>query len=330
VIAVHGGAGAIHAGGHAAADQEAWASAIEQAVLAGLVVLESRGSAIEAVAAAVHQMEDDPLFNAGYGSVFTSQGDHQLDAAIMCGKTQRAGAVSAVRHVRNPVRLAQRILERGEFILLTGDGAEEYALECGVELVANKYFSIPRRRAQLERARRAEIVALDHDAAFDTKHGTVGAVALDAEGRLAAATSTGGLTNKAFGRVGDSPLIGCGTYANDLTCAVSCTGKGEEFIRHVVAHDLHCLMAYRGLGLDEACRTVFTDRMGGGAGIGGLVAIDRHGNIACPFNTTGMYRGWARVDGTETVVGLFGDPEPSASESVEGGAVGTSEPEPQT
>ena len=295
VVAVHGGAGTIARSRLTPRRERAARESIGAALEAGGAILDLGGDALDAVDAAVRVMEDDPLFNAGYGSVFTSQGNHELDAAIMCGRTLRAGAVSAVKHVRNPVGLARRILERGEFILLTGDGAEEYALECDVELVPNNHFSIPRRREQLDRAKKAEIVALDHDEPFETEHGTVGAVAVDARGHLAAATSTGGLTNKAFGRVGDTPLIGCGTYANDRTCAVSCTGKGEEFIRHVVGHHVHCLMAYQGQTLEQACASVFDDGVGRIASVGGLVAVDRHGNVALPFNTEGMYRGSLHV-----------------------------------
>ncbi|MEY2480708.1 MAG: L-asparaginase / beta-aspartyl-peptidase [Verrucomicrobiota bacterium] len=273
---------------------------LENALKAGFEVLKNGGASLDAVEAAVRVLEDDPHFNAGKGAVFTDAGTNELDAAIMNGKTLAAGAVANVRHVRNPISLARMVMEKSKHVLMTGDGAEKFAKENGVELVDPKYFFTQERWDALQKLKAAEkgggsgekkFIITDQD-----RHGTVGAVALDQNGDLAAATSTGGTTNKRAGRVGDSPIIGGGTYANNATCAVSCTGDGEYFIRSVVGHDISALMEYRGMKLEEATQTVL-DKVKKLGGEGGLIAVDREGNIALPFNTAGMYRGHVDLSG---------------------------------
>jgi beta-aspartyl-peptidase (threonine type) len=272
---------------------------LKQALDAGLEVLKAKGSSLDAVVAAVLSMEDDPLFNAGKGAVFTSAGTHELDAAIMDGKTLKAGAAGGLRHVKNPIHLARAVMERSRHVLMVGDGAEQFANEIGLEMVDEKYFDTEERRMALQRVQKAmadaqasgtPFVASDQD-----RHGTIGAVALDQEGNLAAATSTGGNTNKRPGRLGDTPIIGAGTYANNRTCAMSATGDGEYFIRLGTGHDLSALMEYCGMPLAQAAQAVI-DKIGDLRGTGGLIAIDKNGNISLPFNTAGMYR--AHVDST--------------------------------
>jgi beta-aspartyl-peptidase (threonine type) len=256
---------------------------------AGYDILQHGGSALDAVTAAVRIMEDDPQFNAGRGAVLNHDGDAELDASIMDGHGPRAGAVAGVRHVRNPVELARLVMEKSPHVLLVADGAEEFALEQGVVLVPRTYFRTAERERELEEARRAESERLD--TARPPGGGTVGAVALDAAGHLAAATSTGGLTNKHRGRVGDSPIIGAGTYAEDGVCAVSGTGEGEFFIRQVVAYDICALVKYRHLAVAEAVREVIHEKLKRTGGEGGVIAVDRDGNIALDFNSVGMFRG---------------------------------------
>ncbi|HEX8424071.1 MAG TPA: isoaspartyl peptidase/L-asparaginase, partial [Pyrinomonadaceae bacterium] len=248
--------------------------------------------------------EDDPLFNAGRGSVFTHDGRHEMDAAIMSGKDLRAGAVAAVGGVKNPIRLARRVMEETPHVLMCGSGAEEFAREVACEFAPPEYFFSEFRYEQLLQARRDEEVRLDHSP--DKKFGTVGAVARDSRGHLAAATSTGGMTNKRYGRVGDTALIGAGTYADDRTCAVSCTGHGEFFIRTVAAYDIACLMKYRGLPLDEACGQVVGQTLREMGGEGGLIAVDHRGNVALPFNSEGMYRAWVTSE-QEAQVSIYRD-----------------------
>ncbi len=305
VIAIHGGAGTLSRA-HISPEQEAaYHDALQQVLLAGQAVLAQGGTAVDAVCEAVRLMEECPLFNAGHGAVFTSEATHELDAALMDGATLAAGAVAGVAHVRNPVMAAREVMRQGQHVLMAGVGAERLAREAGLQMVVPAYFSTAARRAQLHAARASQSGAvLDHDGAAalaqrplaeGRKMGTVGAVALDARGHLAAATSTGGMTNKRPGRVGDSPLIGAGTYADDRTAAVSCTGHGESFIRVAAAHDVCARMAYGCQSLAQATDDVVHGALAAIGGTGGLIAVDRRGNVCLPFNTEGMYRGLARV-----------------------------------
>jgi beta-aspartyl-peptidase (threonine type) len=302
VVAIHGGAGTISP---ASLDEAAaYHDALREVVLAAQALLLGGGKAVDAVCLAVEMLEDCPLFNAGHGAVFTSAETHELDAAVMDGADRRAGAVAGVRHVRHPVRAARELMDDGVHVLLAGQGADAFARERGLEMVDPTYFSTAMRREQLHRARAAGSLDLDHDlpakarlcAPLDetTKFGTVGAVALDVHGRVAAATSTGGMTNKRAGRIGDSPLIGAGTYADDRAAAVSCTGSGEMFIRIAAAYDVCARILYAGQSLVEAADAVVLQALPAIQGRGGLIAVDRAGNLALPFNTEGMYRGHAR------------------------------------
>lgn len=286
-IAIHGGAGTILRSAMTPALQQQYEAALQAALDAGYTLLEQGASSLDAVEAAVKSLEDFPLFNAGKGAVFNHMGKHEMDAAIMNGKTLEAGAVSGISDVKNPVSLARIIMEQSEHVMLSGSGAEQFAKEKGVQMEPEAYFFNQQRYDQWQDALKEDRVQLDHS---DKKFGTVGAVALDQQGNLAAATSTGGMTNKKWGRVGDSPVIGAGTYANNNTCAVSCTGHGELFIRAVVAHDISSLIAYKGLSLQDACDVLVHDKLMKINGEGGLVAIDTTGNIAMPFNSEGMYR----------------------------------------
>lgn len=270
--------------------QQQYEQGLQDALQAGYSVLHGGGTAVDAVQAAVVSLEDFPLFNAGRGSVFNNVGGHEMDASIMDGNSIDAGAVSGIRNVKNPVLLARTIMDKSEHVLLCGQGAEQFAKQQGLQFEDDAYFYVQHRYEQWQQALKEDSISLDHN---DKKFGTVGAVALDASGNLAAATSTGGMTNKKFGRMGDSPIIGAGTYANNNTCAISCTGHGELFIRSVVAYDISCLMEYKGLSLKEACDVVVHDKLVKIQGEGGLVAIDKYGNIELPFNSEGMYRGYA-------------------------------------
>ena len=286
-IAIHGGAGVITRSSLSAEDEAAYRADLARALDAGYEVLQAGGDSLDAVTAAVRILEDSPLFNAGRGAVFNHEGINELDASIMDGRTLKAGAVAGVRHVRNPVDLARRVMERSPHVLLSGAGAEEFALEQGLELVPRKYFFTERRWQQLERARAGDKLGSAALGYF----GTVGAVARDSRGNLAAATSTGGMTNKRWGRVGDSPIIGAGNYADNGSCAVSATGSGEFFIRSVLAHEISALIKYRGLAVEEAARQAVRERLQGIGGDGGVIVVDREGNVAMQFNTEGMFRG---------------------------------------
>jgi beta-aspartyl-peptidase (threonine type) len=300
VIAIHGGAGTISAAALDAAASAAYHDALRTIVLAGQALLLRGASALDAVCLAVEMLEDCPLFNAGHGAVFTHDETHELDAAVMNGADLRAGAIAGVSHIRRPVRAARAVMEDGAHVLLAGTGAEAFARAQGLEMVDPSYFSTEARRQQLHHARAGDRVSLDHDGAplaEGSKFGTVGAVALDVHGHLAAATSTGGMTNKRVGRIGDSPLIGAGTYADDATAAVSCTGSGEMFMRAVAAYDVCARMRYAGQTLQEATDTVVLQVLPKIEGRGGLIAVDRLGNVCLPFNTEGMYRAHARGAG---------------------------------
>ena len=290
-LAIHGGAGTILRSEMSAELEAEYRAGLATALRAGWSVLERGGSALDAAEASVASLEDLPLFNAGRGSVFTAEGRNEMDAAVMDGSRLRAGAVAFVRNVRNPIRLARLVMERTEHVLLAGDGANQFAAEAGVEMADDEYFFTQHRWDQLQAAIAAGRVQLDHaagSAAEPKSLGTVGAVACDGEGRLAAATSTGGMTNKRFGRVGDSPLIGAGTYADEL-CAVSCTGHGEFFILGATAYDVSARMRYQQMNLEEAS-TAAVARLSEIGGEGGLIAVDRLGNLSLPFNSDGMYR----------------------------------------
>jgi Asparaginase len=291
-LAVHGGAGVLAS--LTADEQTGYQRSLRRVLRAGAAILSSGGTALDAVETAVMIMEEDPLFNCGKGAVFNHAGFHELDAAIMDGRSLACGAVAGVRTVKSPVHLARLVMEQSPHVFLTGRGAEEFAETMNAERVDNSYFSTERRRLQWQQALADGRIRLDHDSP-DEKMGTVGAVALDAAGNLAAATSTGGITNKQFGRVGDSPVIGAGTYANNATCAISCTGKGEEFIRRSVAFAVHAQLAYGRLTLEQAAGAAIY--RGLKAGDGGLIAVDRAGNISMPFNTRGMFRGMADSSG---------------------------------
>ncbi len=300
VIALHGGAGTI---ARERIDASPFHAGLKAALDAGAGILEAGGSALDAVEAAVASLEDCPLFNAGRGAVYTADATHELDASIMEGTGLRAGAVAGIATARNPVCLARRVLERGGPILLAGEGARLFAQEEGMDGVPDGYFHSEHRLAQLRfiQAGGNRHAALDHSVhvtgpiADDRKFGTVGAVARDGQGRLAAAVSTGGMTNKRPGRIGDSPIVGAGIYANDRTCAVAATGTGEAFMRAVVAHDIHARMLYRGESLEEASETVVKSLLPALGGEGGLVAVDGAGRVAMPFSTRGMYRGVRRT-----------------------------------
>jgi len=302
-LVIHGGAGTISRGDLEPQIEAQYRAALEAALRAGYAVLGRGGTSVEAVVAAVVVLEDCPLFNAGRGAVFNAAAEHELDAAVMDGATLRAGAVAAVRRTRNPVVLAHAVMEKTPHVLLAGEGADRFGQEIGLEMVAPDYYSTPSRLAALERARhrqREQVASVLPDA---DRHGTVGAVALDADGNLAAATSTGGQTNKRVGRVGDSPVIGAGTYADNVTCAVSATGDGDYFVRGVLAHNVSARMRYLGESLAAAAKAALADvrKLGG---TGGLIALDRRGRMTMPFNTEGMYRGYVKANG-EFVVRIF-------------------------
>ncbi len=293
-LVIHGGAGTLLKSEMSAEKEAAYLAALKDALEAGNAVLTKGGTAIEAVEVAIVCMEDSPLFNAGKGSVFTADGTHEMDASIMNGKDRMAGAVCGVSSVRNPVSLARLVMEKSEHVLLSGAGAEVFGKEMNVAFEPASYFDEEWRRKQWLSVRGTDEIALDHNLNPDRKFGTVGAVALDKDGNLAAATSTGGMTNKKYGRVGDSPIIGAGTYANNQTCAVSCTGSGEFFIRGVVAYEVSALMEFKGLSLADACAEVIQKRVLEIGGDGGLIALDQQGNLSMEFNTAGMYRGYVR------------------------------------
>jgi beta-aspartyl-peptidase (threonine type) len=310
-FAIHGGAGTILKTDMTPELEEAYRAKLQEAVLAGYDLLRQGGSSLNAVETALRILEDSPLFNAGKGSVLTSAGTVEMDASIMDGRTLKAGAVAALRHVKNPISLARLVMEQSPHVLLIGDGAEAFAREKGVELVPQDYFITDRRRAELEREKEkvrkqsAPLKQSHGESGFvipeERKYGTVGAVALDKEGNLAAGTSTGGKTNKRVGRVGDSPIIGAGNYANNRTCAVSGTGDGEYFIRLLVAYDISALMEYKGMTVELAARSVVMEKLKQLGGEGGVIAIDKAGNVTMSFNTPGMYRARVTSDGKAVV-----------------------------
>lgn len=296
-IAIHGGAGTIPRNSLTTEQEQGYLQALEAALDSGYLALENGLSAIDAVRAAVVSMEDCSLFNAGRGSVFNHAGGHDMDAAIMCGRTLEAGAVSGISQIKNPVILAETIMHKSDHVMLIGDGAEEFARLHQLEFADAGYFYDEFRHQQWKEALAAGRTQLDHTLPAQDKMGTVGAVALDRQGNIAAATSTGGMTNKQFGRVGDSSIIGAGNYANNATCAISCTGHGEPFLRAVTAYDVSCLIEYKGLSLREACAFVVHEKLPKLQGDGGLIAVDAAGNLELVFNSDGMYRGMQHSDG---------------------------------
>ncbi|WP_411697298.1 beta-aspartyl-peptidase [Citrobacter freundii] len=303
VIAIHGGAGAITRSQLSQEQELRYIQALSDIVETGQRMLEDGRSALDVVTEAVRLLEECPLFNAGIGAVYTRDETHELDACVMDGNTLNAGAVAWVSHLRNPILAARLVMEHSPHVMMIGEGAENFAIAQGMERVSADIFSTPERYAQLLAARTAGETVLDHSASpldENNKMGTVGAVALDMFGNLAAATSIGGMTNKLPGRVGDSPLVGAGCYANNASVAVSCTGTGEVFIRALAAYDIAALMDYGGLSLSEACERVVMEKLPALGGSGGLIAIDHEGNVALPFNSEGMYRAWGYAGDTPT------------------------------
>jgi len=301
VLAVHGGAGVIERSEMSGQTENDYRAAIAAALRAGYAVLAQGGSSVDAVVAAVSVFEDDPLFNAGRGAALTADGTAELDAAVMDGATLRAGAVTLVTTVKNPVQLARLVMTKSRHVMLAAHGAETLAREHGLPLVAPEHFVTERRRLALDRIQTMLAASSAGRLTESDKHGTVGAVARDAYGNLAAATSTGGRNNKLPGRIGDSPILGAGTYANNATAAVSCTGEGEHFMRTVAAHTLSALMELKDVGIEEAARCVIHERLKAAGGRGGLIALDAAGRVAMPFSTPGMYRGVIRADGVPKV-----------------------------
>jgi len=302
-LAIHGGAGTILKSNMTPELQEAYESALSEALLAGYAILENNGSSTEAVTIATKFLENNILFNAGKGSVFTRKGTHEMDASVMEGSELRAGAVAGVQNIRNPIELAVEVMNNSQHVFLSGEGANDFALERGIAVEPESYFFSQFRYKQWQTARDSEHYSLDHsnakleDLMRDKKFGTVGAVALDQHGNLAAATSTGGMTNKNYGRIGDTPMIGIGNYANNSTCAISCTGHGELFIRAVAAYDVSALMEYRNLTLDQAMNEVVMVKLKNIGGEGGMIGIDASGNISMIFNSEGMYRAMKHSSG---------------------------------
>ncbi|RMD89533.1 MAG: isoaspartyl peptidase/L-asparaginase [Alphaproteobacteria bacterium] len=306
-LAIHGGAGTITRDRMTPELEAAYREKLTEALRAGQTILAKGGAALDAVSAAITVMEDSPLFNAGKGAVFTNEGRNELDAAIMDGATLNAGAVTGVTRIRNPILLARAVMDKSPHVMLAQEGAEEFAREQGFELVNPLYFWTERRFKSLlaVQAEDSHALYLDHDETH--KYGTVGAVALDAHGNLAAGTSTGGLTNKMWGRIGDSPIIGAGTYASNRSCAVSGTGTGEYYIRLTLAREVCALMEYTGAGVQQAADTMIHERLTGLGGDGGIIVVDKDGNIAMSFNTEGMYRGRVTSAAPEPVTAIYKD-----------------------
>jgi len=286
VLVIHGGAGVMDKKKFTPELEKEYLDKLQESIDSGESVLKAGGSSLDAVVASIKIMEDSPLFNAGKGAVFSETGENEMDASIMYGKDLSAGAVAGVRTIKNPILAARVVMEESQHVLLVSDGAEKFAMEHHVEIVDPSYFFTQKRYDALMKAK---------------KHGTVGAVALDKEGNLAAATSTGGMTNKMTGRVGDTPIIGAGTYANNKTCAVSATGHGEFFIRYAVCHDISSLMEYKGMPLEDASREVIFNKLLPVGGTGGVIAVDKEGNYSMTFNTSGMFRGFVSSNGDRSV-----------------------------
>ena len=311
-MVIHGGAGTILKEDMTPELEQAYIKGLDEALAAGYAVLEQGGSAINAVKAAIVVLEDNLLFNAGRGSVFTKKGVQEMDAAIMDGKSLDAGSVAGIRNVRNPIELAAEVMINSNHVFLSGKGANDFAIKQGIKLEPDEYFFSQFRYDQWKEIRDSDNYSLDHtnkgleELMKDKKFGTVGAVACDKNGNIAAATSTGGMTNKKYGRIGDSPLIGAGTYANNATCAISCTGHGEPFICAVAAHDVSCLMDYKGMSLKQAMHEVVNVKLVKMHGEGGMIGVDANGNAAMIFNSAGMYRAMQNSKGDKTI-GIYKD-----------------------
>lgn len=310
-IVIHGGAGGIKREYFTEEQQEAYKLKLQEALDAGYAVLENGGISLDAIQAAINVMEDSPLFNAGKGSVYNSEGNQEMDAAIMDGKTLNAGAIAGVNHIKNPILAARMVMDSSSHVLLSGKGAEILAAKFGIEMVDSTYFFTEKRMNQLKELQGKEKTQLDHTAFLiknelidDHKYGTVGAVAIDKNGNIAAGTSTGGMTNKKYGRIGDVPIIGAGTYANNETCGISATGTGEYFIRAVASHEVSSLIKYKGLSPKEALHEVLFKQIGPLGGEGGMILLDKNGNVYWDFNSTGMFRGFKKSNG-ETKVEMF-------------------------
>lgn len=323
-LVIHGGAGTITRANMTPEKEKAYRQALDAALQNGYTVLKKGGTSLKAVEAAIMVLENSPLFNAGKGAVFTNEGKNELDAAVMDGKNLTAGAIAGVTTIKNPIQAAIAVMEKSPHVLMVGKGAEQFAKENGIETVEPSYFYTETRYKALQQAKKEEKIELDHseknkkqvqekpktgflneeDLIFSEgkKYGTVGCVALDKFGNLAAGTSTGGMTNKKYGRVGDAPIIGAGTYANNATCAVSATGHGEFFIRSVVAYDISALMEYKGLSVKDAADEVVMKKLVERGGEGGVIALDKNGNMAMPFNSEGMYRGYIKSDGSTKIM----------------------------
>jgi len=314
-IVIHGGAGGIKREYFNEEQQEAYAKKLEEALNAGYTILEKGGISLDAIQAAINVMEDSPLFNAGKGAVYNSEGNQEMDAAIMDGKTLNAGAIAGVNHIKNPILAARMVMDSSKHVMLSGKGAEIMAEKYGIEMVDSSYFFTEKRLNQLRKIQGKEEIQLDHTAFLiknklidDHKYGTVGAVAIDKNGNIAAGTSTGGMTNKKYGRIGDVPILGAGTYANNLTCGISATGTGEYFMRTVAAHEVSSLLLYKDLTPKEALHEVLFNQIGPLGGKGGMILVDKNGDISWDFNSTGMFRGFKKSNG-EQKIEMFEQPE---------------------
>jgi L-asparaginase / beta-aspartyl-peptidase len=309
-IVIHGGAGTILKEDMTPELEKAYQQGLDDALTAGYGVLEQGGSAVNAIKAAIVVLEDNLLFNAGRGSVFTKKGVQEMDAAIMDGKNREAGAIAGVRNVRNPIELAAEVMHNSNHVFLSGKGANDFAIKQGIKLEPDEFFFSQFRYDQWKEMRDSDNYSLDHthsgleELMKDKKFGTVGAAACDAEGNIAAGTSTGGMTNKKYGRIGDSPIIGAGTYANNTTCAISCTGHGEPFIRAVAAHDVSSMMEYKNLSLHDAMHEVVHNKLTAIEGEGGMIGVDAHANISMMFNSAGMYRAMQHSNG-EKIIAIY-------------------------
>lgn len=306
-LVIHGGAGTILKTNMTPELEKAYTDKLNEALKAGYDTLSKGGTSLDAIVVSIKILEDSPLFNAGKGSVFTADGKNEMDAAIMDGKTLKAGSVAGIRTIKNPITAARCVMEKSPHVMMVGSGAEKFAKTCKCDTANADYFFEQKRWDQLQKIKNEEKTKLDHGSLKpteypDQKFGTVGVAALDRYGNIAAGTSTGGMTNKKYGRVGDAPIIGAGTYANNKTCAISCTGHGEFFIRATVAHDVSALMEYKGMSLEKAAEEVINKKLKEMGGEGGLIGIDAKGNITMPFNSAGMYRGYMKSDGKKEIL----------------------------